>query len=89
MWPIAPRLANMGPIRYGGLQFLPSSRSVSWTDRSNHDWPLPAPSLFEGKSTGPPEAARFLPLAVEAGFPPLLEVSVFLPQLEVGWSVPG
>ena len=67
------------PIGYGGLQLSSASRSVSWTDRSNHDWPLPAPSLSEGKSTGPPEAARFPPLAMEANFPPRLEVGWFLP----------
>ena len=31
--------------------------------------PSPTPSLSEGRSTGPPEVAGFLPLPVEANFP--------------------
>ena len=64
----------MVPIGYGGLRHSPTSLPVSWTDRSYHVQPLPAPSLSEGKSTEPPEAARFPPLPAEAGFPPWLEV---------------
>ena len=64
---------------------------------SCHDWPLPASSLSEGRSTRSPEAVHFPPLpaeaglpplAAEAGFPPLVEVGGFMPLLEVDWFPP-